>query len=82
MTIEELNQKKDKIDVEIEKLTKKRDEIVNQIEEENEEEELKEVTKKNENPNSFIHTFISLMSFIGIIAGIIYVIYTKKGGIE
>lgn len=80
MDVNALNQKKDKIDREIEKLTQKRDEIVKEIEDFEDEE--KEVTKKNENPNSFIHAFISLMSFIGIIAGIIYVIYAKKGGIE
>jgi len=80
VTIEKLTQEKDEIEEQIKILSQERDEIVKQIEEANIEEG-DEITKKNKNPNSTIQTFMNIMSFIGIIAGIIYVIYIKKGGI-
>jgi len=83
VTIEKLTQEKDEIEEQIKILSQERDGIVKQIEEANieEEEEGDEIIKKNKNPNSTIQTFMNIMSFIGIIAGIIYVIYIKKGGI-
>ena len=86
MTVEKLTQKKEEIEEKIKILSQEIDEIVKQIEEKYLEEEEdddkdKEIMKKNENSNSFIQTFMSIISFVGIIAGVIYVIYTKKGGI-
>ena len=83
MTIEKLVEEKDVIDEKIKILSEERDEIVKQIEEKNmgDEEEGTELIKENENNNYFIQIFMSIMSFIGIIAGVIYVIYSKKEGL-
>ena len=82
MIIEKLIQKKDEIEERIKKLTQERDEIVRQIEESSIDDEQEiELTTKNENSNSFIQIFISIMSFVGIIAGVIYVIHFKKEGL-
>ena len=81
MTITELNQEKDEIEEKIKILVQERDELVNKIEEKNIEDEEDEITKENKNPNLSINIFMSIMSFVGIIVGVIYVIYFKKEGL-
>jgi cytoskeletal protein RodZ len=78
--IEKLNQEKAEIKKELEKLNQRLGEINKSIKELNvEDEESEEVEEKKEekNNNSFIHVFMSIMSFVGIIAGIFYVVYFK-----
>jgi len=80
MIIEELNQEKSEIEKQIAELNQQLNELNKSIKELNvEDEESEEVEEKKEekNNNSFIHVFMSIMSFVGIIAGIFYVVYFK-----
>ena len=78
MKIEELHQEKNAIDKKIEELSQERNELSKQIEVEENSEDKKEKIIIKESNNSFINMIISIMSFVGIIAGVIYVIYFKK----
>ena len=82
MTIEELTQKTAEIDSEIEKLTQVKAELNKQFEIEENSEDEKEEIKMKESNNSFINVIMSIMSFLGIIIGIFYVIYSKKEGLS
>jgi uncharacterized coiled-coil DUF342 family protein len=82
MSVKELTQARDEIEEQIKILGQERDEIVEQIEElTTEDEEEDETIEQKGNNNSFIKILMSLMSFVGILLGFIYVIYSKKGGI-
>jgi len=81
MIVEELNQRVEKIDEEIVILETEKAEILKEIEELNNQENEEETdTKIVPKKSSFIPIFMSIMSFIGILVGIFYVIYSKKGG--
>ena len=77
MDIEVLMQEKSKLEEELTKLNQRLNELNQEIEELNEEDEEVEEKKEEKNNNSFIQVFMSVMSFVGIITGIFYVIYFK-----
>jgi len=82
MDVKELNQKKGQIDEAITALEQEKLEIDIKIEELMNAEDKDGVESiKEVNNNSFISIFMSIISFVGIIAGVIYVIYFKKEGL-
>lgn len=84
MIIEELVQEKDEIEKKIKILEEERDLIVHKIEEQSvlECNENKIEKIESETSNFFIQIFMGVMSILGIVSGIIYVIYSQQEGLK